>query len=46
MDYMNKIFEAELPTVVLHKPYPNKNELYKDVDRFAIDLTKNVTKQL
>lgn len=46
MDYMNKIFEAELPTVSLHKPYPNKNDLYKDVDKFAKDLTENVTKKL
>lgn len=46
MDYMNKIFEAELPTVSLHKPYPNKNELYKDVDKFATDLTENVTKRI
>lgn len=46
MDYMNKIFEAELPTVSLHKPYPNKNDLYKDVDKFAKDLTQNVTKKL
>jgi hypothetical protein len=46
MDYMNKIFEAELPTVSLHKPYPNKNDLYKDVDKFAADLTENVTKRI
>jgi hypothetical protein len=45
MDYMNKIFEAELPTVSLHKPYPNKNNLYKDVDKFATDLTENVVKR-
>jgi len=46
MDYMNKIFEAELPTVALHNPYPNKKEFYKDVDKFAIDLTENVKKLL
>ncbi len=46
MDYMNKIFEAELPTVALHNPYPDKKELYKDVDKFAIDLTENVKKIL
>lgn len=44
MDYMNRIFEAELPTVALHHPYPNKKELYKDVDKFALDLTENVKK--
>ena len=44
MDYMNKIFEAELPIVALHNPYPDKKELYKDVDKFAIDLTENVKK--
>jgi len=44
MDYMNKIFEAELPTVALHNPYPNKKELYKDVEKFAIDLTESVKK--
>lgn len=42
MGYMNKIFEAKLPVVSLHKPNPNKNELYKDVDKFARDLTENV----
>lgn len=42
MDYMNKIFEAKLPTVSLYKPYPNKNELYKDIDKFTKDLTENV----
>ena len=46
MDYMNKIFEAELPTVTLHNPYPYKNKLYSDTDKFAIDLTKNVRKIL
>lgn len=46
MNYMNKLFEAELPTVSLHKPYPNKNDLYKNVDKFATDLTKNVFKRL
>jgi hypothetical protein len=46
MDYMNKIFEAELPTVALHKPYANKNNLYKDVDKFIQELTENATKIL
>jgi|GEM_PF-364857 len=46
MDYMNRIFVAELPTVALHKPYPNRNDLYKDVDKFASDLTENVKKIL
>ena len=44
MDYMNKMFEAELPTVALHNPYPKGKELYKDAEKFAIDLTENVTK--
>lgn len=44
MDYMNKIFEAELPTVALYNPYPNKNELYKDVDKFMEHLNENVLK--
>ncbi|MGB4811818.1 MAG: hypothetical protein WBP13_04975 [Methylophilaceae bacterium] len=43
MDYMNKIFEAELPTVALHNPYSDKREV-KDVEKFAIDLTENVKK--
>ncbi len=46
MDYMNKIFEAEIPKVSLHNPYPNKKELYKDEEKFAKDLTKNVLKIL
>jgi hypothetical protein len=43
MDYMNKIFEAELPTVALreseNKP---RKEFYKDVEKFAFDLTENI----
>jgi hypothetical protein len=46
MDYINKIFEAELPFVTLCNPYPNNKELYKNVDKFIEDLTKNVNKQL
>lgn len=41
MDYMNKILKATLPTVSLHNPYPGKKQLYKDVDKFAMDLTEN-----
>jgi len=44
MDYMNKILEAELPTVALHNPYPKKKALYKDVDKFLTDLTDNANK--
>jgi hypothetical protein len=44
MDYINKVFEAELPTVELYKPYPNKKELYKNVDKFIEDLTENTLK--
>jgi len=44
MDFMNKIFEAELPTVALYNPYPNKKKLYKDADKFAIELTENAIK--
>jgi hypothetical protein len=46
MDYMNKVFEAELPTVELYNPYPNKRELYKNVDKFKEDLTENTLKRL
>ncbi len=46
MDYLNKIFEAELPTVALHNPYPTRKELYKDVEKFAVDLTENVSRIL
>lgn len=46
MDYMNHIFEAELPTVELYNPYPNKKELYKNVDKFIIDLTQNANLKL
>ena len=46
MDYMNKMFEAGLPTVALHNPYPKGKDLYKDVEKFAIDLTENVKKLL
>jgi len=46
MDYINKVFEAELPTVELYNPYPNKKELYKHVDKFIEDLTENTLKNL
>lgn len=44
MDYMNKILKAELPTVAIHNPYPNKKTLYKDVEKFLKDLTENTAK--
>lgn len=43
MDYMNKIFQAELPTVALYEPDQNK-KLYKNVDKFLIDLTENANR--
>jgi hypothetical protein len=46
MDYMNRVFEAELPTVELYNPYPDKKELYKNVDKFIEDLTENTLKKL
>ena len=44
MDLMNQILKAELPIVALYNPYPNKKELYKNVDKFIEDLTENATK--
>jgi hypothetical protein len=44
MNYVNKILVTELPIVSLHKPYPNKKESYKDVDKFISDLTENAKK--
>lgn len=43
MDFMNKIFEAELPMVELFNPYPNgkKVELYKNTKKFIEDLIQN-----
>ena len=46
MDYMNKIFEAELPFITLHAPYPDKKDIYKDVDQFAKDLTENISREI
>jgi hypothetical protein len=46
MDYINKVFETELPTIELYNPYPDKNELYKNVDKFIEDLTENTLKKL
>ncbi|MBI1837564.1 MAG: hypothetical protein HYR91_09905 [Flavobacteriia bacterium] len=46
MDYINKVFEAELPKVELYKPYPNKKVVYKNVDKFIEDLTENTLKNL
>lgn len=43
MDYMNSIFEAQLPTVTLIKEkYAHGVETFKDVEKFALDLTENV----
>lgn len=47
MDYVNKMFAAELPTVVLQEvKYPNKTEIYKDEEKFADTLTENIKKIL
>ena len=45
MNYMNKIFEAEIPKMTL-KEYKNGNrkELYKDVETFGMNLHSNVLK--
>ncbi|WP_430812980.1 MULTISPECIES: hypothetical protein [unclassified Carboxylicivirga] len=42
MDYMNKLFEADLPTVTLHSPYADKKIIVKDVENFTRTLTENV----
>lgn len=43
MDYMNKIFAAQLPVVALKEAdNSNGNKFYKDVERFVADLTENV----
>jgi len=40
---MNKIFEAELPTVALKESENTpRKEMYKDVEKFAFDLTENI----
>jgi hypothetical protein len=46
MDYINKILGTELPFMTLYSPYPNKKELYKNVDKFIEDLIENVNKEL
>lgn len=46
MDYINKIFGADLPIVTLYNPYPNKKEVYKNVDKFIEDLTGNANRNL
>jgi len=46
MDYINKIFEADLPMVTLYNPYSNKKELYKNVDKFIEELTENAMKKI
>ncbi len=47
MEFMNTIFKAELPTVELYNPYPDRKkiELYKNVEKFAEDLTENADKK-
>ncbi len=43
MDYVNKLFAAELPTVALREEkYGTKTEVYKDKEKFAKDLTENI----
>ncbi len=43
MDYVNKMFAAELPTVALREEkYGTKTEVYKDKEKFAKDLTENI----
>ncbi|SHE54509.1 hypothetical protein [Pedobacter caeni] len=43
MDYMNKIFEAQLPVMsLIGAKSPKGREHYKDVEQFAADLTENV----
>lgn len=44
MDYMNQIFLAEIPKMTLYNPYPNDKKMYKNVEKFAEDLTKNIEK--
>jgi hypothetical protein len=45
MDYMNKILEAELPTIMLRAAKNGtRTEFYKDEEKFAFDLTENVKK--
>ena len=44
MEYMNKIFSAELPIVTLTKKNSNQTELYKNEEQFASDLTDNIKK--
>ncbi|WP_439182645.1 hypothetical protein [Carboxylicivirga taeanensis] len=46
LDYMNQLFEAELPTVTLHSPYADKKIIVKDVDQFALKLTENVKNKI
>lgn len=43
LDYMNRIFKAEIPTVTLTEvKVGNQKQIYKDVDKFALDLAENV----
>jgi hypothetical protein len=47
MDYMNKIFEAELPFVELEEVRyegQSRTNIYKNTEKFARDLTENVKK--
>lgn len=39
---VNKILTAKIPKVSLHKPYENDKKLYKDSEKFALNLTENV----
>lgn len=45
MNYMNQIFEAQIPVIALYHPYNDKRE-FKNADKFAEDLHQNVLKVL
>ncbi len=47
MDYVNKLFAAEIPVVALHeKKYGTRTEIFKDEEKFAADLTENIKRIL
>ncbi|WGU69441.1 hypothetical protein QIU18_06415 [Capnocytophaga canimorsus] len=48
MDYMNQIFNAQMPKMELfEKTYSeNRKYIFKNADKFAVDLTRSIKENL
>ncbi|WP_121665763.1 hypothetical protein [Mesonia aquimarina] len=48
MEFINAIYETELPTVELYNPYPERKKikLFRNVEKFIEDLIENANKKI